>query len=396
MVLNPEVFNVLPVKHNYTPDKQFAYTAMFIPAYRMVSSLVDDRGWCDPEKAKQWYELERLKKVADPKGLLIYKAEYCFTIEEALIQQGDNMFPREQLAEQQAQLTVYKNIELPQRGYLSWRYDEQGVKIGVKWQPHPEGTVYITEHPIIAESGSSYNNLYVGGIDSIDIGGYDSAAAKGSFAETQLSGFAILIKKRAFGLSDPKYVAAYKDRPEDIRQAYDIAAMLLTYYGAKAVIEASRTALLTFYRDKKYMHLLMKRPRSTMPDISKGNSNMYGTPATVKVINHYRELIYDFVLDYWHTINFIDVIDQLLNYTDARKKYFDWVASMGMCELADEELSLRKPVEREAINNTFQDIGWFKDAKGYRHYGIIPKTEEELYATNRISTADSWLYEEFD
>jgi hypothetical protein len=125
-------------------------------------------------------------------------------------------------------------------------------------------------------------------------------------------------------------VAVYKDRPTDIRQAYDISAMLLTYYGAKAVLESTRTALLTFYRDKKYQHLLMKRPRSTMPDVSKGNSNMYGTPATTKVINHYRELIYDFVLDYWHTINFPEIIDQLLNYSDEQKRKFDLVAAMGI------------------------------------------------------------------
>jgi hypothetical protein len=29
------------------------------------------------------------------------------------------MFPREQLAEQQAQITIYKTVKLPQRGYLS-------------------------------------------------------------------------------------------------------------------------------------------------------------------------------------------------------------------------------------------------------------------------------------
>jgi hypothetical protein len=50
--------------------------------------------------------------------LLIHKAEYCFTIEEALIQQGDNMFPREELAEQQASITIYKNTPIPEAGSL--------------------------------------------------------------------------------------------------------------------------------------------------------------------------------------------------------------------------------------------------------------------------------------
>jgi hypothetical protein len=91
---------------------------MFIPAYRMVISLLDKRGWCDPQKAKEYYEYQRRLKAEDPKGLLIYKAEYCFTIEEALIQQGDNMFPREELAEQAARIDIYKNVPVPIRGHL--------------------------------------------------------------------------------------------------------------------------------------------------------------------------------------------------------------------------------------------------------------------------------------
>ena len=60
-----------------------------------------------------------MKKVEDPKGLLIYKAEYCFTIEEALIQQGDNLFPREELAEQLAAIDIYKSVPIPKKGHLT-------------------------------------------------------------------------------------------------------------------------------------------------------------------------------------------------------------------------------------------------------------------------------------
>jgi hypothetical protein len=45
---------------------------------------------------------------------MLYIAEFCFTIEEALSGEGDNIFPREQLAEQKVQLELYKkkvNIE---------------------------------------------------------------------------------------------------------------------------------------------------------------------------------------------------------------------------------------------------------------------------------------------
>jgi hypothetical protein len=239
---------------------------------------------------------------------------------------------------------------------------------------------------MISETGLEYNHLYVGGIDSIDIG-TDDSAQKGTSAK--VSEFCVVVKKRVMGLSEPKYVAVYKDRPKDPREAYETTAKLLTYYGCKAVLESTRTAILTYFRDHKYLNLLMKRPRATMPDVSKGNSNMYGTPTPPKVINHYRELIYEFCLDYSHTMAFKEMVDQLLNYTDERKKDFDIVAALGMAELGDEELSMKKPAEKEPPANQFKDIGWFTDSRGYKHYGVIPKTEEERYGKTRISPEDA-------
>jgi len=131
-----------------------------------------------------------------------------------------------------------------------------------------------------------------------------------------------------------------------------------------------------------------------MPDVSKGNSNMVGTPATLKVIAHYRELIYDFVIDYSYTIGFIEMIDQLLNYSDEQKKKFDIVASLGMAELGDEELAVRKPEPVDMYNKEFRNIGWFTDSKGYKHYGAMPLTEDERNDRSRTRTEDSWLYKE--
>ena len=111
------------------------------------------------------------------------------------------------------------------------------------------GKILILEHPILSEEGTSYRNLYVGGIDSIDIGIADSAGTDKNPSE-----FCIVIKKRVLGQADPCYVAIYKDRPKDIREAYEAAAKLLTYYGCQAVLESTRTAIITHFRDHKYLH----------------------------------------------------------------------------------------------------------------------------------------------
>lgn len=392
---NPKGNNILPVRHNHTLTGEYIETGMFIPAYRMVYHLMDERGWCDPVEAKAWYEEIRKSKASDPKDLLDYKAEYCFTIEEALIQISENMFPKEELAEQLAAIQIYKTVEAPGQGSLTWGIDrtkeEDNARDGtVKWRNNTPsdtyGKILIAEHPIKGDDGLPIRNLYVAGIDSIDIGTADSAGT-----DKKPSDFCIVIKRRMYGLNEPKYVAMYKERPRNIHEAYENAAKLLTYYGCRAVLESTRTAITTYFRSHGYIRLLMKRPRATMSDVMRGNSNMIGSPATLKVINHYRELIYNFCLEYSHNIPFAEMLEQLLNYTDENKKDFDIVASMGMCELGDEEMYARPPKEETVKANTFRDIGRWTDSRGYKHYGIIPPKEEREYHA-RVREEDSWLY----
>jgi hypothetical protein len=65
-----------------------------------------------------------------------------------------------------------------------------------------------------------------------------------------------------------------------------------------------------------------------------------------------------------------------------------------MCELGDEELSVKKPEAREKEGKKFQDIGWYKDSNGYKHYGAIPLTDEDRYAKTRPRANDSWIHQE--
>lgn len=355
LINSPRAANILPVKHNYTADRTETITGLFIPAYRIVYQAIDNRGYCNERASIRWYEEERMKKADDPKDLLDYKAEYCFTIEEALIQKEGNVFPVEELANQLAALDVYKTVEKPKRGFLVWEITRDSERTGkVIWRDDPKGNIIVKEEPILGESGHGYRNLYVGGIDSIDIGEKDTA----TLDKNKLSDFCIVIKKRTLGLETPSYVAMYKDRPRDIREAYENTAKLLTWYQAQAVVESTRTAIITHFRNKKYLHLLMRRPRSTTSNVTKTNTTMYGTPTPPRVIAHYIELVYDFCLDYAQTMNIREMLEQLVNYSDEAKKKFDIIAAMGMAELADEELSTRKPVEHEPVDKNFRDIGW--------------------------------------
>lgn len=87
----------------------------------------------------------------------------------------------------------------------------------------------------------------------------------------------------------------------------------------------------------------MKRPKSSLSDIKRGNSQMIGVPATETIIKHGLELINNYINDYCYVIDSDEILEQLLNYSYENKRKFDIVSALGMCELADEELMAIPP-----------------------------------------------------
>jgi hypothetical protein len=63
-----------------------------------------------------------------------------------------------------------------------------------------------------------------------------------------------------------------------------------------------------------------------------------------------------------------------------------------MCELGDEEMSLKTPIAREVEDKVFKHIGWYRDSKGYKHYGEIPVSGEDI--KGRSPKKEEWLYKD--
>lgn len=397
---SPEKYDVLPFRHSFTSTGEVAFTGYFIPAFTVVNTpeCMDKRGYTDPEKGRAFYDKERSKLAGDPKSLVIYAAEYCYTAEEGFSQEGDNKFNKINIAEQITQVSILKRGPKIETGNLDYifknnQHTPENVT-GFQWKPSPDGKIKILEHPvwtlepetdpesgnIIREKIPEMRGLYVVGIDGIDIG-----ASQTSEYTKDPSDFCLVVKKRVMGLHDPQYVAIYKDRPNDIREAYKIAIKLAQYYNAVINIEATRMSLVNWARDHKYLHYFMKRPRATLADIARGKSNQYGTPATAAIIAHQTDLIADFVNDYCHTIWFSEMLDELHRYNDENKRKFDIVAAMAMAELADEELSGIVPKKVENQDDEWYDIGYYIDENGYKRKGRIPKKNQTIPVTNEFN-----------
>lgn len=376
---NPDAFNVLPFHHNYTPSEDWVDTGYFIPSYiaSYNSKCVDSRGVCNWKKVKQEEKVKRDLLVNNPKGLLEYKAEFCWTAEEAFALEGDNKFNKVKITEQQVSINIKKQAPPIQRGYMEFIYNgpnrERQNIIGVRFKPHPNGPIHILEEPLWEiEKTEKIKNLYVAGIDGIDIG-----MSETSTETRDPSKFCTVIKRRIYGLKEPTYVAYYLDRPNDIREAYKQTIGLLWWYQSLANIEATRLSLLTYARDNKFMQFFMRRPRVCFGDnIKRRSANQYGTTATKAMIEHQTDLVADYVEDYCHNIWFIEFLEQLSAYSDENKGKFDIVAAMAMCEVGDEELNDIAPREQKEYIEEFKDIGYYKDEKGYTRFGVIPKIKQ--------------------
>ena len=350
---NPEAYNVLPYRNYDTEDGTPAITAFFIPAHKfsLKKDYLDSRGVTDSKRFREFYMEERKKMSGQ--DLLNYCAEHCFHSQEALLKQGDNMFDAVMIADRLTQLRIQKIGIQPQRVNLEWDCPnaDSNPRNKVKIIPNPQGKVYIYEQPLRDDDGNNYRNLYVAGIDSIDQGTGDSSTNK------DVSDFCIVIKKRTYGTNLPNYVAIYKDRPRDIVTAYENAMKLLVYYNCKAMLEHTKISILMYFRSKKKDNLFMQRPKSTLPDIRKGNSSMIGYPATETFLRHGLELVSRFVDESCYSIHIDEMLEQLLKYSWENKRKFDIVAAMIAAELGDEDMLGFVPKSQNTTSNEWRDIG---------------------------------------
>lgn len=397
MYYEPQLFGVLPYRHNFTKNGEYAITSFFLPAFRTIKelSLLDSRGWLDDEDGKAYFNKTRDLKAQDPEEFTTFCAEYCFDGEEAFSLEGNNKFNKILIAEQLANIRIHKDSPKPERGTLEYifkngQHSRENIT-GLRWIKNNTGDVQIIEHPIWTqvsydEEGNELkyekmNGLYVAGIDSIDLGMEDTSALT-----KDPSNFCIVIKRRQFGLKDPTYVAMYKARPNDVRDAYKTAIKLLQYYNCKANLEATRVSMLSWAREKKYLNYFMYRPVATYPAGNNPKRRTIGTPASVAIIDHQTDLIRDYVNDFCHNIWFEEMLDELSRYTDEMKRKFDIIAAMGLCELGDEDMMGVTPRQVENTDDSFQDFGYYIDPEtGYRRKGIIPKKIITKATINSIS-----------
>ena len=364
---NPEGFNILPFKNYDTYDGKPELTAFFLPAHKFAlkKEWLDNRGVTNWPELKKYYEKQRSK--LSGKAFLDECAEHCFVPEEALAKTGANVFDSELVSQQMVNIKIRGLGDKLVPTQLEWDKNAPAYTKVNSYELR-DSKILIAEPPLRDHEGNVWKNLYVAGIDSIDVGTDNSAM------DDDVSCFCIVIKKRVFGDQEPKYVAVYKDRPRDIRVAYMIALKLLTWYNCQCMLEFTKVSFQQFLIERKKEHLLMSRPEYAVSQKNrkKITKRLIGVPGTEAVIKHGLELISAFLSDYYYTISYPDMLEELLKYTYENKRKFDMIAAMQCCEIGDEALTGITPIKQQNLSKEWKDFGWYTDSNGYRRFGVIP------------------------
>ncbi len=365
---NPSGFSILPYKNYDTYDGKPELTAFFAPAHKFALSkaYLDNRGVTNWPELKKYYEAVRSK--LSGQALLDECAEHCFIPEEALAKTGANVFDSEIISQQMMNLKIHGLGEKITPMQLEWdKNSPRYTKINS--YESKESKLLVVEPPQRDPEGNVWKNLYVAGLDAIDVGTDNSAM------DSDVSDFCIMILRRTFGAQEPKIVAVYKDRPRDIRIAYMIALKLLVWYNCQCMLEFTKISFQQFLRDRGKENLLMSRPEYAVSTRNKKKvtKRLIGVPSTEAVIKHGLELIQMFLSDYYYSIDYVELLDELLKYTYENKRKFDMVAALQMTLIGDEAMTGITPIKQIQTSKEWKDIGWYTNERGYRQFGVIPK-----------------------
>lgn len=382
---DPKIYGMLPFTHNFTENKEIIRSGFFFPAYVCFMDNMNHQGVTDYEKTYNHF-IEERKKYEDAGAvdeLRHYKAEYPFYPNEAFARGGTNIFDTIKAANQLIRLKHNEDIPKVKRGELVWIYKKGTSTItGVKFEENPNGRVYILEHPEVDSKGNPFNNLYIGGVDSIDFGSDNSLIGHDG------SKFACVIKKRYLHAEKTGnlYVAMYKDRPKDERDAYEIALKMAIFYNAKLNVERTRKEVISYFRNqgmhKKY---LAKQPTILQNNISpnaRRTINAYGTPINDKVVIHYLNKVKEYIADFSELMFFEEMLQEVVNYAFETKNRYDLIPAMGMCEMLDEDLDASAITAKSVVKETseLELFGWYRDERGIKKYGVIPDSAKKKSA----------------
>ncbi len=254
----------------------------------------DEYGNDNKEECIRWiiYERRRREKL-NTKFYNDYIQKYPLTVEEAFTDNtsfglGDSI----KLKAQRASLVL--NPIAQNRGYF------KEVHGKIEFISDRTGHCIIYEQPKPHKRGG-----YIAGCDPADI----------DDVHGEVSDLSTYIVATQEGLSQPRIVFEYTDRPRELNRYYDQVAMALRYYNdCKVLIERQKGGrMISYINDLGYKYLLMTQPQEVQRLVA-GRSNSIGVHMNQFALEYGRGVTTEYIDDNYELIPSIPLIEECLAF----------------------------------------------------------------------------------
>jgi hypothetical protein len=298
-------------------------------------SFVDRYGNSNRPMMRQF--LEDKRSALEGEDLKSEKRKYPLTIEEAFQSTNQSCVFNTEILYQRREELLAKN---PTRRINFYRDAETGM---VKWNDAPENGRWLISWDFENEAKSNRHIMKKGmkfpaNSHSFSIGcdpfGHTVITGKGSMAAAYVY--------REFDDLDPdnsgKPICQYHARQPLVAMMNDDFMLMGEYYGCKVLIESNFDAFVEFFMEADMMGYLMQRPKNTrapgakVPKVKEWglpSKNGYGLTRHLKVMVEYVE-------NYGDKIDFVDLIEDMLDYDPMNRTIYDLSVSFGISLLASE------------------------------------------------------------
>jgi hypothetical protein len=284
------------------------FRKFFFGGWMGVDGFVDEYGNDLKEEAIRWiiYERKRLETLST-KEYNDFLQQYPLTVQEAFTSNDQQGLGNQ--AKINTQLTsLAENPVKTKRGYFRLDTGENVVFV-----PDNRGECIIFDDP-----QPGVKNTYVSGVDPTDHEVEDTKNA---------SSLSMFILQKQSGLTPPKIVFEYTDRPNVPRDYYEQALMALIYYNdTKVLIERNKAGMITYFDERGFKHLLQTSPQGLTRLIA-SNTFSVGLYLTKSVKKYTEELIEEYIEDFCELIPSRELLEEFKDYGVANT---DRVSALAM------------------------------------------------------------------
>lgn len=300
MINYPDGYNVYSLPNVYDKGNVGAKrTIFFFPSYINSKGFYNQDGVSDVVGAlidEIKFRVKLKYNSSDPIQLTRRKAEYAFTIVDAIMRRDSNIFPSDKLNDRILELDSNPSslddmwvgrLVQTKEGNIVFALDAD-VKPILDF-PHKdnkiEGAIHINKMPIKGSDGKIPWGRYIAGLDPYD----------DDVSDTMSLGAIYVLD-----LFTDELVCEYVGRPMFAEDFYETCRRILLMYNAKCLYENNKKGLFTYFSQHNCLYLLADVPEYLKDkDLVKGNlygNKVKGVNASQPIQTYGRGRIRDWLL----------------------------------------------------------------------------------------------------